>query len=91
MVFYALSGAKPVDYCGSRTLLLIHLCPNGAFSSCLLLYRQLVRFGMAKLLEKATFSCVNSALKMFRKYRCHPVYITLGKKFQPAILDKHAL
>ncbi len=74
-LFYALSGVKPGDCYGFRTLLLLHLGLIGAIYFCLLLSTQLVRFCMAKLWEQATFSCFNSALKMFRKYHCHPVFI----------------
>ncbi len=46
IIFYALSGAKPLDYNGFCILLLVHRDVYGAKSFCLMLSIQLARFGM---------------------------------------------
>jgi hypothetical protein len=67
------SGAKPGDSPCSYTFLLIHLCRNVTVCFNLCFCRQLSRFCEEKLTKKIIFYCDYKALKVFRKYRCHPV------------------
>ncbi len=66
------SGAQPGDCPCSYTILLIHLCPNVTVYLCF--GRQLRWFCEKKLTKRIIFYCHDEALKVFRKYRCHPVY-----------------
>jgi hypothetical protein len=72
-LYLGTSGAKPGDSPCSYTFLLIHLCRNVTVCFYLCFCRQLSRFCEEKLTKKIIFYCDYEALKVFRKYRCHPV------------------
>jgi hypothetical protein len=73
-LYLGTSGAKPGDSPCSYTFLLIHLCRNVTVCCYLCFCRQLSRFCEEKITKKIIFYCDDEALKVFRKYRCHPVY-----------------
>jgi hypothetical protein len=75
ILYLGTSGAKPRDYPCSYTFLLINLCRNVTVRFYLCFTRQLRWFCEKKLTKKINFYCDDEALKVFRKYRCHPVYI----------------
>ncbi len=69
------SGAESGDCPCSYTFLLIHLCRNVTVCFYLCFCRQLRWFCEKKLTKKIIFYCNDEALKVFRKYRCHPVWL----------------
>jgi hypothetical protein len=71
-LYLGTSGAKPEDCPCSYTFLLIHLCRNVTVCFNLCFSRQLRCFCEKKLTKKIIFYCDDEALKVFRKYRCHP-------------------
>jgi hypothetical protein len=77
ILYLGTSGAKPRDYPCSYTFLLIHLCRNVSVRFYLCFTRQLRWICEKKLTKKIIFYRDYEALKVFRKYRCHPVYIQL--------------
>jgi hypothetical protein len=68
------SGAKSRDSPCSWSFLLIHLRQNVSVYFYLWLGKQLRYFVAKEYIEKMIFYCYSEALKVFRKYRCHPVY-----------------
>jgi hypothetical protein len=76
ILYLGTSGAKPRDYPCSYTFLLIHLCRNVTVRFDLCFTRQLGWYCEKKLTKKINFYCDYEALKVFRKYRCHPVCTT---------------
>jgi hypothetical protein len=72
-LYLGVSGAKPGDCPCSYTFLLIHLCRNVTVRFYLSFGRQLRWFCEKKFTKKIIFYCNDEALKVFRKYRCHPV------------------
>ncbi len=70
-----MSGAKSADYHGSWSFLLTHLCWKVSFSFYLCFGRRLRWFWGKRILNKYFFKCDSEALKVFRKYRCHPVHM----------------
>ncbi len=73
-LYLGTSGAKPGDSPCSYTFLLIHLCRNVTVYFYLCFGRQLRWFCEKKLTKKIIFYCADEALKVFRIYRCHPVF-----------------
>jgi hypothetical protein len=79
ILYLGTSGAKPRDYPCSYSFLLIHLCRNVTVRFYLCFTRQLRWFCEEKLTKKIIFYCDYEALKVFRKYRCHPVVGSSGR------------
>ncbi len=73
ILYLGTSDAKHRDYPCSYTFLLIHLWRNVTVLFYLCFTRQLRWFCEKKLTKKINFYCDYEALKVFRKYRCHPV------------------
>jgi hypothetical protein len=74
ILYLGTSGAKPGDCPCSYTFLLIHLCRNVTACFYLCFSKQPRWFSEKKLTKKIIFYCDDEALKVFRKYRFHPVF-----------------
>jgi hypothetical protein len=71
-LFHGTSGAKSTYYHGSCSFLLIQLCSNVCYCFYLCFSRQMRQLEAKELIKKMFFYCDGEALKVFRKYRCHP-------------------
>ncbi len=77
-------GAKPGDYDRFRSFLLIYFCQNVSVCFCFRFGKELRHFSAKEISKKVDFLCESEALKVFRKYRCHPV---VGFKVFRIIID----